>query len=39
MWNGILENVKNGVQTLSQFVTGYEMYVYIGDHSFMSSGK
>jgi len=27
MWNSILENVKNGVQTLSQFVTGYEKYV------------
>ena len=39
MWNGILENVKNGVQTLSQFVTGYAKYVYVGDHSFMCSGK
>jgi len=39
MWNGILENVKIGVQTLSQFVTGYKMYVYLGNHSFMCSGK
>ena len=28
MWNVTLENVKNGVQTLLQFVTGYEKYVY-----------
>jgi len=39
MWNDILENMKNGVQTLSQFVAGYENYVYVGDHSFMCSGK
>jgi hypothetical protein len=32
MWNGILENVKNGV---SNFVTGYKKYVYVGDPSFM----
>jgi len=38
MWNDILENVKNGVQTLSQFVTGYEKYMYV-KHSFMCSGK
>jgi len=28
-WNVILENTKNGVQTLSQFVAEYEKYVYI----------
>jgi len=30
--------VKNGVQ-MSQLVTGYETFVYIGDPSFMCSGK
>jgi len=39
MWNGILDNVENGVQTLSQFVTGYEVCVYICDPSFMCSGE
>jgi len=39
LWNGILENVKNGVQTFSQFVTGYKKYVYVGNHNFMCSGK
>jgi len=39
MQNGILQNVKNGVHTLSQFLTGYEKYVYVGDHSFMCSDK
>jgi len=39
MWNGIPANVKNGVQTLSKILTGYEKYVYVGDHSFMCSGK
>jgi len=39
MWNGILETVRNGVQTLSQFITRYEKYVYIGDPSFICSGK
>jgi len=30
-WNveSYLENMKNGVQTMSQFVTGCEKYVYI----------
>jgi len=39
MRNGIIENVKNGIQTLSKFLTGYEKYVYVGNHSFICSGK
>jgi len=29
MCNGILENMKKGIQTLSKFVAGYEKCVYI----------
>jgi len=39
MWKDNLQSVKNDVLTLSQFVTGYEKYVYVGNHSFMCSGK
>ena len=28
-WNGILENVKNGVHSLLQFFTGYEVCIYM----------
>jgi hypothetical protein len=36
MWNVILESRKNGVQTFSQFVTGYEMYMYCTFKAFPS---